>query len=109
VDHFYDAMETRAEARRIRSLHPADLTLSREKLAAFLTGWLGGPRRYQERWGPIRIPAAHAHLPIAPADRDAWLACMRIAIGRMQVPDDFRAYFLREIARPAERCVNREA
>jgi hemoglobin len=109
VDHFYDAMETLPEARHIRSLHPPDLMLSREKLTAFLTGWLGGPKRYSERWGPIRIPAAHAHVPITRADRDAWLACMQIAIDQMDVPDDFRAYFMREIARPADRCVNRDA
>ena len=37
-----------------------DLTLAREKLLVFLCGWLGGPKEYAARFGPIRIPAVHA-------------------------------------------------
>ena len=107
VDLFYDAMETLPEASTIRRLHPPDLALARDKLTAFLTGWLGGPNRYNELFGSIRIPPAHAHLPIRAEDRDSWLRCMQVAVDQMDVPDDFRAYFMREIARPADRCVNR--
>jgi hemoglobin len=106
VDYFYDAMEHTPGASQIRKLHPKDLGLSREKLTAFLTGWLGGPPRYNERWGVIHIPAFHAHLPIRPAERDAWLECMRQAINQMELADDFRDYFMHQIARPADRCVN---
>lgn len=105
VDLFYDEMETRPEARRILEMHGTDLGLAREKLAAFLTGWLGGPKRYRERWGRIQIPAAHRHLDIGTAERDAWLACMQVAIDAMPVADDFRAYFMREIAVPANRVL----
>lgn len=108
VDRFYDVMEALPEATTIRAMHPDDLTLSRDKLTAFLTGWLGGPKRYSERWGPIRIPPAHAHLSIGAAERDAWLDCMRRAIDSMPVSDDFRAYFMREIAVPANRVMTRE-
>ena len=107
VDRFYDAMETRPEARAIRRMHASDLTLARDKLTTFLIGWLGGPKRYRERWGPIRIPAAHAHLPIGPAERDAWLACMQEAIDGMPVAEDFKVYFMRAIAVPAHRSMTR--
>lgn len=109
VDFFYNAMESTPGAARIRELHPRDLELTREKLTAFLTGWLGGPSRYNERWGVIRIPSFHAHLPIRPAERDAWLDCMRQAVDQMELADDFRDYFMHEIARPADRCVNLDA
>jgi hemoglobin len=105
VDLFYDAMERRSDARKILAMHPSDLSISREKLWIFLCGWLGGPKRYAERWGPIRIPAAHAHLRVAEAERDAWLACMQEAIEAVDVPDDFREYFMREIRVPAERVM----
>lgn len=107
VDLFYDAMESRPEARRILEMHPEDLGLSRDKLAAFLTGWLGGPKRYRERWGKIQIPVAHRHLDIGEEERDAWLACMQQAIDEMPVDDEFRAYFMREIAVPANRVMTR--
>ncbi|MDH5670871.1 MAG: group II truncated hemoglobin [Myxococcales bacterium] len=103
VDRFYDLMESLPEARTIRDMHGPDLGLSRDKLHIFLCGWLGGPRRYAERWGPIAIPPAHAHLPIGPAERDQWLLCMDRALAEMPVAEDFKAYFREQIRVPAER------
>lgn len=108
VDAFYDRMQALPEAREVLEMHSSDLTLSRDKLAAFLCGWLGGPKRYRERWGPIRIPSAHARFPIAPRHRDQWLLCMDGAIESMDVPSDFVEYFKREIRVPANRVVTRE-
>jgi hemoglobin len=105
VDCFYDAMAVLPQARGILAMH-ADLPLARDKFAAFLCGWLGGPQRYRERWGPIYLPPAHRHLSIGSAERDAWLACMQHAVDQMPVPDDFKRYLMREIAVPAQRIVN---
>ena len=103
VDRFYDLMETRPDARSIREMHPADLTTSRDKLARFLCGWLGGPRRYAEKYGGIRIPLAHARYDIGGPERDAWLACMAEALETQPFAPDFKTYLLRELAVPAER------
>jgi len=103
VDAFYRIMDSRQDARRIRGMHPQDLEVSRDKLARFLCGWLGGPRLFRERYGPISIPGVHAHLPIAAADRDAWLACMRIAVAEQPFADDFKSYLLEQLTIPAER------
>jgi hemoglobin len=104
VDDFYDAMAELPEASGIFAMH-RDVAESRDKLAAFLSGWLGGPRTYQERWGAIAIPLAHQHLPIGTPERNAWMACMTQAAARAPISDDFRRYFLREIAVPADRVV----
>src|SRR5699024_6244545 len=48
VDRFYDLMDELPEAETIRAMHAEDLALIRDKLATFLMGWLGGPRRYGE-------------------------------------------------------------
>ncbi len=66
---------------------------------------LGGPRRYAEKFGPIRIPAAHAHLRIGRDDRNAWLACMREAIALQPFAPDFAAYLLEQLAIPADRVL----
>ena len=101
---FYIAMDTRADAAIIRAMHPADLTESTDKLARFLTGWLGGPSLYREKYGPISIPRAHAHLAIGAQERDAWLACMSEALTKQNYAPDFNAYLLRALSVPAERC-----
>ncbi|MBI5671876.1 MAG: hypothetical protein HZC50_01095 [Nitrospirae bacterium] len=56
VDEFYVNMDTLPEAKTIRNMHPEDLTESRKKLTYFLSGWLGGPRLFQQHYGPISIP-----------------------------------------------------
>lgn len=106
VDDFYDEMSSLGEARHIREMHPDNLTMSRDKLARFLCGWLGGPRLYQETYGPISIPKAHSHLSIGPAERDAWLLCMEKSIARQSYHPDFARYLLTQLAIPAERCRN---
>ena len=103
VEDFYDEMEHRPEARRIFQLHPPDIAVSIDKLARFLCGWMGGPKRYSEKYGPIQIPIAHRHLPIGEEERDAWLLCMTHALDRQPYPDDLKRYLLRELFVPAER------
>lgn len=107
VDRFYDAMQRLPEARVILALHPDDLALSRDKLTAFLTGWMGGPSRYRERFGPIAIPMAHRHLSIGVEERDAWLTCMATALDEMKVDAELKAYLLAQLYHPAEMCRTR--
>ncbi|MBQ0728109.1 MAG: group II truncated hemoglobin [Thalassolituus sp.] len=103
VDAFYDAMCVLPEAATIRAMHQADLAESRDKLTRFLCGWLGGPKLYSAKYGPINIPGAHRHLSIGPAERDAWLACMREGLKSQPYADDFKTYLLTELWKPAER------
>ena len=108
VNDFYDLMEQLPKAKEIRDLHPDDLTQSRDKLARFLCGWLGGPKLYREKYGPIRIPSAHTHLNIGSKQRDAWLACMQRALEKQPYAESFKAYLIEQLAVPAERCRTRD-
>ena len=56
VDDFYDLMGTDARFATIFAMHPTDVEVSRDKLARFLCGWLGGPKLYHEKYGSIGIP-----------------------------------------------------
>ena len=103
VEAFYAEMAARPEARTILTLHPEDLTTSIDKLARFLCGWTGGPKRYAEKYGSIKIPRAHRHLPIHEAERDAWLVCMKHALAGQPYPDDLKRYLLEQLFVPAER------
>ncbi|MEO6952549.1 MAG: group II truncated hemoglobin [Polyangia bacterium] len=103
VDAFYGNMDTLVEARTIRAMHGADLSLTNEKLKVFLTAWLGGPNRYRERFGPISIPGFHAAFSIGAPERDAWLLCMQNAVDEQPWAPAFKQYFMRAIAVPAER------
>ncbi|TNC79448.1 MAG: globin [Oleiphilus sp.] len=99
---FYDLMDSLPEAKHIRDMHPEDLTLSRQKLAYFLSGWMGGPRLYAEHFGSISIPKAHMHLTIESEERDAWMLCMEKALSKMNYPDSLKTYLMEQLFRPAE-------
>ena len=88
VDAFYDRMDLEPTFAGIRSLHHETLDGSRDKLYWFLSGWLGGPQLYVERFGHPRLRARHLPFPIASAERDAWLACMRMALDDVRAPAD---------------------
>lgn len=108
VDRFYLEMDSLPEARRVREMHAEDLTEVKDKLARFLCGWLGGPRLFQDKYGPISIPLVHQVFPIGPAERDAWLRCMKIAVAAQPYDNAFKIYLMAQLAIPAERVRNRE-
>lgn len=105
VDAFYRIMDEEPEAKTIRRMHPPDLEVARDKLTRFLCGWLNGPKLYSAKYGPIKIPAAHAHLPVGADEREAWLLCMERAIAEQEFAPEFGAYLLRELRVPAGRIV----
>lgn len=103
VDEFYANMDMLPEAETIRKMHPPDLAESRRKLTYFLCGWLGGPRLFQQHYGPISIPGAHKRFPIGYEERDAWLLCMQRALASQPYTEEFKQYLLAALSIPAER------
>lgn len=102
VDDFYDIMDKNTAYATIRHWHPADLTVSRDKLACFLCGWMGGPRLYQEKYGAISIPGVHAHLQVGTAEMNMWLDCMGEALALQHWSAALCDYLREQLARPAD-------
>jgi hemoglobin len=102
VDEFYDRMSTDPRFATICAMHPDDKEVSRDKLARFLCGWLGGPKLYTEKYGAIGIPRVHAHLAIATPERDQWLTCMTEAVDVQPYAADFKQYLMQQLFVPAE-------
>ncbi|MEQ1602568.1 MAG: group II truncated hemoglobin [Methylophilaceae bacterium] len=76
VNRFYEVMETDPKAAEIRVMHQADLASANEKLVMFLSGWMGGPQLYIEKYGHPRLRARHFPFPIGEAERNQWVYCM---------------------------------
>jgi hemoglobin len=107
VRAFYNAMESEPLARDIRALHPADLTRSREKLFAFLVGWLGGPPLYVASNERPHLRLRHQPFAIGTAERDAWLRCMDLALEEVIAEAPLRAELRQAFARTADSLRNR--
>lgn len=90
VERFYDLMEELPEAREIRHLHAPDLAEAREKLFMFLSGWLGGPQLYIQKYGHPRLRQRHMPFPIGEQERDQWMLCMTRAMDDIGLTDDIK-------------------
>jgi len=90
VERFYDLMELEPRYAGLRALHAADLAQAREKLALFLSGWLGGPSLYVERYGHPMLRRRHLPFSIGTRERDQWLACMEQAMVEQGVEEGLR-------------------
>lgn len=75
----YALMDTLPEARACRDVHPPSLARAEEKLYEFLTGWLGGPQLYRDKYGHPRLRQRHFVAPIGTAEAAGWLACFHQA------------------------------
>ncbi|AWT34938.1 hypothetical protein GCM10008956_23720 [Deinococcus arenae] len=88
-------------------IFPDDLTLTAEKQLAFLTGFLGGPPLYHERYGHPRLRARHLPFEITPQRGRAWLACMQGALrDTPQIQADDARELFAALSRVAVHMVN---
>ncbi len=102
VDTFFDRMGSDERFQTIWKMHPDDNEESRDKLARFLCGWLGGPKLFNAKYGAIGIPRAHAHLRIATDERDQWLTCMSESVAEQDYLPAFSEYLMQALYVPAE-------
>jgi hemoglobin len=102
VDRFYDLMQLEPEFAGIRAMHPPTTEGSRDKLFWFLSGWMGGPSMYIERFGHPRLRARHLPFAIASDERDQWLRCMAWAMQDTGVPQDIQERLMHSFFQTAD-------
>lgn len=85
VSRFYEQV---AGSDVLRPLYPEeDLGPAQDRLLMFLEQYWGGPRTYSDQRGHPRLRMRHAPFRIGPIERDAWLACMRVAVDGADLDD----------------------
>jgi hemoglobin len=92
VKRFYQLMDTLPAAQGIRHMHAADLSPIEEKLVLYLTGWLGGPQLYIEKYGHPMLRARHLPFSIGSSEIKQWLLCMRQALNETVADPGVRAH-----------------
>jgi hemoglobin len=108
VDRFYDLMDLEPQYRELRAVHGNELTDARNKLYWFLSGWLGGPNHYIERFGHPRLRARHLPFAIGVVERNQWLACMDQAMRELEVAEWLRERLGQSFFQTADWMRNRE-
>jgi hemoglobin len=108
VDRFYDLMDQQQDLRGIRELHAKSLKASREKLFLFLSGWLGGPRLYVEKYGHPRLRQRHVAFAIGESERDQWMNCMIQAMQDVGLEEGLRNELAAAFQKTADFMRNKE-
>lgn len=109
ANRFYDIVDSHPKAKELRALYPEDLTESREKLGRYLCGWLGGPKKYQEKYGSITIAKAHEHVEVNARLGEIWLLCMHRAIDSQPYSEKFAAYLKEQFRFPIKRILDHQS
>lgn len=107
TDRFYALMDSAPQFAGIRAMHPGNLQDSRDKLFMFLSGWLGGPDLFVERFGHPRLRARHLPFAIGSAERDQWVACMALAMEEVGIDAGLRQRLLESFFNTADFMRNR--
>jgi len=104
-DAFYDVIEE--DSPTLRAMLPASTKNTRNKLAMYLSGWLGGPPLYGEKWGHPRLRLRHMPFSIGDAEADEWMRCMRLAMVRAEITEPLRTFLDERLAPLALHMRNR--
>lgn len=108
VAHFYHIMDTDPHAKAVRAVHEESLEQAASKLRDFLTGWLGGPSIYIEKYGHPRMRMRHMKFPIGMIERNEWLYCMSRAMDAMNIQGQLRQQMWGAFQALAEQIRNRD-
>lgn len=87
---FYDIIDE--ESPTLRAMLPAKTKNTRQKFFMYLSGWLGGPPLYEEKWGHPRLRMRHMPFPIGTPEAEEWMRCMRLAMDRTGIGDPLRSF-----------------
>lgn len=104
VNAFYDIVESDPAGASLMAMHNRGhgLAHARQAQFEFLSGFLGGPQLYLERYCHSNVRRMHAHLVIGTAERDAWLTCMDKALIAVVADPGIRGLLMGHFSRIAE-------
>lgn len=102
ADALYETMNELPEAQPIRAMHGANLDEIKQKLYEYLSGWLGGPHLYHQKYGTVCLSKPHARYAIGEAERDQWLLCMQNALERIDASEELKQMLKEPLFRIAD-------
>jgi hemoglobin len=105
AEAFYDVIEE--DSPLLREMLPANTRNTRQKFFMYLSGWMGGPPLYEERYGHPRLRMRHLPFPIDEAAAGEWMRCMRLALDRVGIEGPLREFLETRLAPLADHMKNR--
>lgn len=109
VKVFYDIIETRPEGHKLHVMHLRGNGVAHSRIEQFnfLSGFLGGPKLYNEKHGHMNVKMMHEHVEINTEAKDIFLNCMAMAIDEIGMEASTKTKLMRSFTVVAERLINR--
>jgi hemoglobin len=108
ANRFYDIMATAPEAAELYAMHPLPLDMIREKFFEFLSGWLGGPSLFEQKYGHPRLRMRHMPFAVTPTMREQWMFCMNAALAEVVSDNLLRQGLSDALGQLATHMINRQ-
>lgn len=110
VDRIVDSLYTHiGQNQTLLPIFPDDLNESARKQRLFLTQFFGGPNLYFQDRGHPMLKRRHMEFEITPERKDAWLACMNIALDEANIEEPYKSAIFERLCMTAIHMVNTEA
>lgn len=108
VEKFYDLVETTPEGHAVNLLQLRGHGVAHARVEQFnyLSGFLGGPNLYAEKYGHSNVRLMHEHVEINAASKDSWLTCMSMAIDEVGFDPGLKAQLMENFTVVALALVN---
>jgi len=106
ANRFYDVMESDPHAADLLAIHPKPLDGIRERFFEFLSGWLGGPDLFVQKYGHPRLRARHLPFQVTARQRDLWMLCMNQALEEVVENNQLRRELQKSFYQLATHMIN---
>lgn len=105
LDIFYDKVFESKVIGHLFSKTPKEVI--KDKQFCFLTQFLGGPLRYNQKYGQPKMRMRHLAHPIDEKAKEEWLSLMKASIEELDLDDDFKLTLYACFPNVAQFMVNR--
>ena len=110
VDDFYQIMATDPVAKDcLATHHGKDISESAHKLKYFLSGWLGGPQLYVEKFGHPRLRMRHNPFPIGVKEAEQWMYCMKKALAKSTISSEMQVQIYEAFLQVAQMLIKNQS
>ncbi|WP_235357700.1 group II truncated hemoglobin [Arsukibacterium ikkense] len=106
ANRFYDIMASAPEAAELYAIHPRPLDNIRQKFFEFLSGWLGGPPLFEQKYGHPRLRARHLPFQVNEQLSNQWMFCMDQALDEVVENKVLRSGIRQSIGQLASHMIN---